>query len=62
MSGCGFAADPASIGVARLEAFALASRDEVIDAVNAHASTRIDALRAEHGHEIEGRSAAKQAR
>jgi type III restriction enzyme len=56
------AADPAAIGVARLEAFALASRDEVMDAVNAHASTRIDALRAEHGHAIEGRSAAKQAR
>ena len=56
------AADPASIGVARLEAFALASRDEVMDAVNSHASTRIDALRAEHGGMIEGRSAAKQAR
>jgi type III restriction enzyme len=56
------AADPASIGVARLEAFALASRHEIMDAVNAHASSRIDALRAEHGHEIEGRSAAKQAR
>ncbi len=56
------AADPASIGVARLEAFALASRDEVMDAVNSHASTRIDALRAEHGGTIEGQSAAKQAR
>ena len=33
-----------------------------MDAVNSHASTRIDALRAEHGGMIEGRSAAKQAR
>jgi type III restriction enzyme len=56
------AADPAAIGTARLEAFALASRDEVIDAVNAHASERIDALRFEHGPSIETRSPAKQAR
>ena len=32
------AQDPASIGTARLEAFALASRDAVMDAVNEHAS------------------------
>jgi type III restriction enzyme len=56
------AADPTAIGVARLEAFALASRDEVMDAVNAHASSRIDALRVEYGHEVDGLSAAKQAR
>jgi type III restriction enzyme len=56
------AADPTAIGVARLEAFALASRDEVMDAVNARASERIDALRVEHGPAIETRSAAKQAR
>jgi type III restriction enzyme len=33
-----------------------------MDAVNAHASTRIDALRAEHGGAVDTRSAAKQAR
>ena len=56
------AADPTSIGVARLEAYSLVNRDGVMDAVNAHASTRIDALRAEHGAAIARLSAARQAR
>jgi type III restriction enzyme len=56
------AADPTSIGVARLETYALIVRDGVMDAVNAHASVRIDALRAEHGARIAGLSAARQAR
>jgi hypothetical protein len=56
------AADPTSIGVARLEAYSLVSRDGVMDAVNANASARIDALRAEHGTRIATLSAARQAR
>lgn len=56
------AADPTSIGVARLEAYSLVNRDGVMDAVNAHASVRIDALRAEHGPRIATLSAARQAR
>ncbi len=56
------AQDPATIGVARREAYSLVVRDDLMDAVNALASVRIDALRAEHGHRIEGLSAAKQAR
>jgi type III restriction enzyme len=54
--------DPSAIGVARLEAFALASRDEVMTAVNALASDRVDALRSEHGNKIGQLAAAKQAR
>ena len=56
------AADPTSIGVARLEAYSLVNRDGVMDAVNAHASVRIDALRAQHGPAIAGLPAARQAR
>jgi type III restriction enzyme len=56
------AQDPASIGIARLEAFALASRDNVMDAVNKHASGRIDALRAKFGTQVDVLSPAKQAR
>ena len=56
------AADPTNIGVARLEAYSLVNRDGVMDAVNAHASARIDALRAEHGPAIATLSAARQAR
>jgi type III restriction enzyme len=56
------AQDPTSIGVARLEAYSLVNRDGVMDALNTHASVRIDALRAEHGTRIAGLSAARQAR
>jgi type III restriction enzyme len=56
------AADPTSIGVARLEAYSLVNRDGVMDALNAHASARIDVLRAEHGAAISHLSAARQAR
>jgi type III restriction enzyme len=56
------AADPTSIGVARLEAYALVARDGVMDAVNAHAGTRLDGLRAEHGEAISRLSPARQAR
>lgn len=56
------AADPTSIGVARLEAYSLVNRDGVMDAVNAHASARIDALRAAHGEAISHLSPARQAR
>jgi type III restriction enzyme len=56
------AADPTSIGVARLETYSLVNRDGVMDAVNANASARIDALRAEHGARIATLSAARQAR
>lgn len=56
------AQDPGSIGTARLEAFALASRDAVMDAVNKHASTRIDALRTAFGAKVDTLSPAKQTR
>jgi type III restriction enzyme len=56
------AADPTSISVARLEAYSLVNRDGVMDAVNAHASTRIDALRATHGEAISHLPAARQVR
>ena len=56
------AQDPKSIGTARLEAYALADRYEVMDALNKRASVRIDALRAAHGHEIDGRPPVQQAR
>lgn len=56
------AQDPGSIGTARLEAFALASRDAVMDAVNKHASERIDDLRAKFGTKVETLSPAKQTR
>lgn len=56
------AQDPGSIGTARLEAFALASRDAVMDAVNKHASDRIDDLRATYGARVDALSPAKQTR
>jgi type III restriction enzyme len=56
------AQDPSTIGVARREAYALAVRDDVMDAVNLLASARIDALRTEHGYQVEALSPAKQAR
>jgi type III restriction enzyme len=56
------AEDPTTIWVARLEAYSLVNRDGVMDAVNAYASVRIDALRAEHGARIATLSAVRQAR
>jgi type III restriction enzyme len=54
--------DGSTIGTARLEAYALATRDVVMDEVNAMASTRIDALRADHGGAINSLSPVKQGR
>lgn len=51
-----------TIGTARLEAYALAARDVVMDEVNAMASRRIDSLRAEHGRAIDSLPPVKQAR
>jgi type III restriction enzyme len=56
------AQDPGSIGTARLEAFALASRDAVMDAVNKHASERIDDLRLKFGAKVDALSPARQTR
>ena len=54
-------ADPSVAGVARLEAFALTQRPEVMTALNAAASARIDALFAAHGPTIETQPPSRRA-
>ncbi|MEX0754724.1 MAG: DEAD/DEAH box helicase family protein [Actinomycetota bacterium] len=54
--------DPASISLARREAFSLSARDDVTEAVNTLASKRIDTLRGKHVEQIGTLSPSKQAR
>lgn len=56
------AQDTAAIGVARREAYVLSTTGAVMDAVNAHASSRIDALRQQHGKGVEAVSPSRQTR